>query len=64
MAARRRHDDRWLGNDTFYVDNAGDTVKENSNEGTDTVFANVNYTLGAGTSIQFLRANAGAPASC
>jgi Ca2+-binding RTX toxin-like protein len=47
------------GNDTFYVDNAGDSVTEKSGEGTDTVYANVNYTLGAGQSIQFLRANAG-----
>ncbi len=48
------------GNDTYYVDNAGDTVTENAGEGTDTVYASVNYSLSAGTSIEFLRANAGA----
>jgi Ca2+-binding RTX toxin-like protein len=34
------------GNDTFVVDNAGDIVKENANEGTDTVDAWLSYTLG------------------
>ena len=29
-------------------------------QGTDTVYASVNYTLGAGQEIEFLRANAGA----
>src|SRR5262245_8094198 len=35
------------GNDTYFVDNAGDVVFENANEGTDAVFASVNYTLTA-----------------
>ncbi len=35
------------GNDVFYVDNAGDVVIEASNEGNDTVYSSVNYTLGA-----------------
>jgi Ca2+-binding RTX toxin-like protein len=35
------------GNDTFYVDNAGDLVKELSAQGTDTVHATISYTLGA-----------------
>ena len=33
------------GNDTYFVDNAGDTVFEYVNEGTDTVFATVSYIL-------------------
>jgi serralysin len=36
-----------LGNDTYVVDNVGDVVTENSGEGTDTVKATINYTLGA-----------------
>jgi Ca2+-binding RTX toxin-like protein len=35
------------GNDTYYVDNSGDLVIELAGEGTDTVFASVNYTLPA-----------------
>jgi Ca2+-binding RTX toxin-like protein len=36
-----------LGNDTYIVDNAGDLIVENLNEGTDTVQASVTYTLSA-----------------
>jgi Ca2+-binding RTX toxin-like protein len=36
-----------LGNDTYIVDNAGDIVTENLNEGIDTVQASVTYTLTA-----------------
>jgi Ca2+-binding RTX toxin-like protein len=35
------------GNDTYFIDNAGDLVFENTNEGTDAVFASVNYALTA-----------------
>ena len=35
------------GNDTYYVDNAGDAVWENDNAGTDKVYSSVNYTLGS-----------------
>jgi Ca2+-binding RTX toxin-like protein len=34
------------GNDTYYVDNTGDVVTENANEGTDTVQSSITYTLG------------------
>ncbi|MGB8526395.1 MAG: calcium-binding protein, partial [Rhodoplanes sp.] len=37
----------WLGNDTYFVDNLGDAVYENVNEGTDRVQSSVTYTLGA-----------------
>ena len=32
------------GDDIYVVDNLGDTVNENSGEGTDTIFAEVSYT--------------------
>jgi Ca2+-binding RTX toxin-like protein len=36
-----------LGNDVYIVDNPGDVVIENPNEGTDTIFSSVSYTLPA-----------------
>jgi len=36
-----------IGNDTYIVDQTGDVVTENLNEGTDVVQASINYTLGA-----------------
>ena len=35
-----------LGDDTYLVDNAGDVTQENAGEGTDTVIASADYTLG------------------
>ncbi len=36
-----------LGNDTYVIDNAGDGITENLNEGTDQVQSSITYTLGA-----------------
>jgi Ca2+-binding RTX toxin-like protein len=48
-----------VGDDTYYVSSPDDTVVEEPNEGTDTVYASVSYALAAGMSVEFLRANAG-----
>ena len=43
-----------LGNDTYFVDNVGDVVTENSGEGIDTLHANSNYVLGTNVEQLFL----------
>ena len=48
------------GNDMYYVDSAGDQVIQAAGEGSDTVYAKVDYTLGAGQEVEYLRADSGA----
>ena len=43
-----------LGDDTYIIDNASDVIVELANQGNDTVFSQVSYSLG-GTSIENLR---------
>jgi Ca2+-binding RTX toxin-like protein len=47
--------DGQLGNDTYIVDNAGDTIRENGGQGSDEVRASVSYTLSAGADVETLR---------
>ncbi|OGI28834.1 MAG: hypothetical protein A2287_03815, partial [Candidatus Melainabacteria bacterium RIFOXYA12_FULL_32_12] len=35
------------GNDTYYIDNVSDVITENLDEGTDTAYSNIEYTLGS-----------------
>ena len=43
------------GDDTYYVDNAGDSVSENGGEGVDTVRTSVSWVLTAGADVETLR---------
>ena len=45
----------FLGNDAYYVDNAGDHVIELTNQGTDTVLTTTSFALASGMSIETLR---------
>jgi Ca2+-binding RTX toxin-like protein len=47
------------GNDTYFVDNAFDNVVEAANEGTDSVFAAVDYALAANVEALVLQGSAG-----
>ena len=49
-----------LGNDTYFVDNAGDLVTENASEGNDLINASVNYTISANAEALVLIEGAGA----
>ena len=42
------------GDDVYYVDNPGDVVIEQTNQGRDVIYATVSYTLAAGTSVEAL----------
>lgn len=45
------------GNDTYFVDDPADQVLEVAGEGIDTVYAGVDFTLGAGQEVEILRAS-------
>lgn len=45
------------GDDTYYVDHVADKVIEVAGGGTDTVYASLTFSLGAGQEIEFLRAS-------
>src|SRR5262249_37286459 len=46
------------GNDVYYVDDAGDLVIENANEGNDAVFASIHYRLTANVETLVLQGSA------
>jgi trimeric autotransporter adhesin len=47
-----------VGNDTYFVDNAGDAVVENAGQGNDAVFASVNYGLSTNVETLVLQGSA------
>lgn len=49
-----------IGNDVYHVDDVGDRAIDAVGEGTDTVYARIDYTLGADQEVERVRANAGA----
>ena len=46
------------GDDTYFIDNAGDVIIENANEGNDSVSSGINYTLEANVENLFLSGTA------
>lgn len=48
-----------VGNDRFTVENTGDRVHEVAGQGTDTVYCRVDFTLGAGESVEVMRVVSG-----
>ena len=50
------HMEGGAGNDTYYVDNVGDTIVETGGYGTDSVFTQISYSLKSGQSIETLSA--------
>ncbi len=46
-----------FGDDKYTVDNLSDQIIETAGQGVDTVFANADYTLGAGVEVELLRVN-------
>ena len=52
-----------LGDDSYYIDNAGDTVLENAGEGNDIVYSSITYTLGANLERLYLTGTAAVSAT-
>ncbi|MBF9195203.1 cadherin domain-containing protein [Microvirga terrestris] len=48
-----------LGDDTYHVNDDGDRITENEDQGADTVYASINYALRSGVHVEELRAVAG-----
>ncbi|MFC1457602.1 calcium-binding protein [Microvirga arabica] len=54
------HMEGGFGNDTYYANDLGDYVVEAAGQGIDTVYASVNFNMGAGTEVEYLYATGGA----
>jgi Ca2+-binding RTX toxin-like protein len=46
-----------IGDDTYYIDNAGDLVTELAGEGFDAIYTSVSYALAAGAEVEWLSAS-------